>query len=123
MKALLITFGVLTIFSTQAEELTTLDLTKANNVICGSEAVGSFSLRGLKTKNPSFNRSRVNPIKIEQVASNSITFRYKESFGHRYTLLLTKTIIRQDVDNSRYPAHRGVLVNGDIESSIECIVD
>ena len=123
MKALLLAFSAFTIFSAQAEVLTNLDLTKANNVICGSEAVGSFSLRGLKTKNPSFNRSRIKPIMIEKVSSNSIEFRYKDSPSHRYSVLLTKTIIRQDIDNSRYPAHRGVIINGDIESPIECIVD
>lgn len=122
MKALLLAVSSLMVFSVQAEISTNLDLTRANIVICQSDAVGSFSLRNLQTKNPSFNRSRTNPIKIEKVSNNSITFKYKEA-PLRYKLLLTKAIIHQDVDNSRYIAHKGVLVNGDIESPIECIVD
>lgn len=122
MKAILLAVSTLMVFSVQAEISTTLDLTQANTVICNSDGIGSFSLRNLQTKNPSFNRTRMNPIKIEKVANNSITFKYKEA-SLRYKLLLTKAVIHQDVDNSRYIAHKGVLINGDIESPVECIVD
>lgn len=99
-----------------------LDLTKAENIMCRSNALGNFYLANLKS-NPHYFASTKKAIVVEKTTKSTLTFRYRDYEGYRFKLVLKSSVEHEDVDGSRYVAFRGNFVNGDIESSIECLID
>lgn len=95
----------------------TIDLSKIDNLMCRSRAIGGFYLAGLNSKNPLyFGKSKV-VINVEKRTKKTLTFSYRDHEGYRFTIKLNKTV---EHDEKEY-AHEGVFINGDIESPIECI--
>ncbi|MCM2349645.1 MAG: hypothetical protein NDI69_06460 [Bacteriovoracaceae bacterium] len=97
----------------------TIDLSKINNLMCRSRAIGGFYLAGLNSKNPLYFGQSKSVITVEKRTKNTLTFKYRDHEGYRFTVKLNKTVEHDEKES----VHEGVFINGDIESPIECIAE
>lgn len=102
-----------------ASEGSKLDLSKTNNLMCRSHAIGNFYLTNLNSKNALYFRNSKLAITVEKRTKKTLTFSYRDHEGYRFTLKLNRTVEHEEKEY----VHEGVFINGDIESPIECIVE
>lgn len=94
-----------------------LDLKKARNIMCRSDAIGSLYLVNLKSNAQVFTTRQI-PVKIENVTKKTLTYIYRENENYRFTLALENRVQHDD-----YVSYEGFLINGDIQSPVECTID
>ncbi|MBK9323897.1 MAG: hypothetical protein IPM97_13310 [Bdellovibrionaceae bacterium] len=119
MKKLI--FGLTFVMSLSAVAETT-DLRLAKSISCQSNGLGNFYLANLDS-NPTIVSSTTKFIKITSKQKNSINFSYRDYAGYNFKIVLDKVVTHEDESRHLYKKLSGVLVNGDIESSIECVVE